>query len=498
MKRKEKIKILLFWPGIGNIGYPLGLPILNELLLQTGNKIEIFQTNKFHTYPQNTRGMLYKSSPSKDIKLSKDLYDKEFNEGVKEFIQKVEQFKPDIIAMSAFSTNFLIGLEYYRSLKKQIFFLVGGVHPTLVPDEVISIPEVDAICIGDGEEMIVKFMERCQEGALEMRKFNNIPNLWFKTKNHSIIKHQVSKVTDINKLPVPNYDNFNPLIRHYRGRKVKTIVYELSRGCPQSCSFCCNKNYMKTIYRNGKPRIRRKEIRNVIEQLIVLKQRYEIGMFKFVDENFFTASLEWFEEFSTRYKNEIDIPFTISTTANLVTEKKVKFIKEAGCINVNMGPESGNEEYRKKVLKKPISDKMYLRAKHLFEEYDIRVGVGFIIGLPMQTKQIIKDTVLLLKKLRTSAHFEFFTPLPGSELYDQLTQQGKYAGFRTGYDCYKSLGHPVFVPEGTTKEELIGYSRTLLLYAHLPETLHPIIKLCEIENEQTNNLLDALEAIFWL
>jgi len=231
---------------------------------------------------------------------------------------------------------------------------------------------------------------------------------------------------------------------------------------------------------------------------VSIKSNHNVEMFRFVDENFTAASIDWLTEFSNSYKKSLGVPFTISATASSLSEEKVKLIKKAGCVNANIGPESGNDEYRKNVLKKNETDSTYITACRLFEDYNIRVNANFIYGLPFQTKEVIQDTVNLIKRLKCPISTEFFMPLPGSELYERVKSTGSYKDFESDYDCYRSVGEPIFVPEGKTREDIIAMSRTMILYAKLPDRLKPIIKLCEKETEGTNRILDAIDLIFAL
>ncbi len=89
----------------------------------------------------------------------------------------------------------------------------------------------------------------------------------------------------------------------------------------------------------------------------------------------------------------------------------------------------------------------------------------------------------------------FYIPLPGTALFDDLKAKG-WEGLKDDYDNYQAMGEIVYIPETMSKQEIIGISRTMLSYASLPESLWPAVKLCEIETEETNRLLDILELIF--
>ncbi len=497
LTKKKKIRVLFFWPGIGD-GYPLGIPILQSIVKRKGHEALVFSSGKYHSIPRSSRGLLYKSSDSKDLRPDKNEYMQAFAEGSNDFKKTVAKFKPDVIGMAVFSTNFLIGMAYYKSLPKKLrpFLLVGGVHSTLTPNETLEEDEIDAICVGEGELMMEGFLDKCETGSLDSRDFVDVPNLWHKGKNGEIIKNQTGFIADIEELPLPDMAGFGIKSKHFVGKKYRYISIELSRGCPMHCAYCCNDVYKKAVFGENRVKIRRMEPKTAIDRMIALKSMYEIEMFRFSDENFTATTIGWLKTFCVLYKQSIGLPFTISATASSLNAEKVMLIKDAGCVNANMGPESGNDDYRKTILRKKETDDMYIKARRLFEDYDIRVNANFLYGLPFQTEEVIQDTINFIKKLNCPISTEFFVPLPGSELYEKIVDMGIYKGLETDYDCYRSFGEPVFIPDEKTREDVIAQGRTMILYAKLPKSLNPIIKACEKESDDTNRILDVLDLIF--
>lgn len=488
------MRILFFWPGC-RTSPSMGIPLLQTILKNAGHEVDLFSTSQFHDSPRSTRGLMFKSSDGKDRKPDPIRYKKDFERGRAALIEVINKFKPDVIGLSAMYTNYQIGMAYLHSIPNKFFLLVGGVHASLCPDEVIADPLVDAVCVGEGERMILEFAKRWDSGSSKSPDFSGIPNLWYKDTVRNIQKNETGHFTDLEKLPPLDEDFVKPEIVHFVGKQYRTATIETSRGCPFNCSYCCNKNLMKSTFGKTKPFIRTLKPQIVVKNTRRLKDLLDLEMIRIVDENLLANPREWLDEFCSLYKSEIALPFAISASANVITEDRIKMIKEAGCVNINFGLESGNESYRMKVLNKPLKDKHFLQARRILEDYDIRSNAGVMLGLPGQTRQIIEETICMFRKLRVPVSSAFFIPLPGTTLFGDLKARG-WEGLKDDYDNYRAMGEPVYIPETMSKQEIIGISRTMLLYATLPESLWPVVKLCEIETEETNRLLDILELIF--
>lgn len=490
------MRILFFWPGCKSaFSLGIGVPILQTILKNAGHEVDVFNTSQFHDFPRSTRGLMFKSSGGRDSRPDLVQYKKDFERGRAALIEAIETFKPDVIGLSALYISYEMGMAYLSSVPKKFFLLIGGVHASICPDEVINNPLVDAVCVGEGESMILEFAKRWDSGSSKSLDFSGVPNLFYKDSAGNIQKNETGCFTDLEKVPPLDKDFAEMDIFHFVGKQYRSTIIETSRGCPFECTYCCNKNIMKSAFGKNRAFIRRRKPQTIIRSIRRSKDLLDLELIRFVDENFLSNPIGWLEEFCSLYKKEIALPFTIMTSVNVITEDRIKAIKEAGCVNVNFGLESGNEDYRTKVLNKPLKDKQFLQARRILEDYDIRSNAGVMIGLPGQTHQIVQETICLIRKLRVPISIAFYIPFPGTAMFDDLKAKG-WEGLKDDYDNYRAMGEPVYIPETMSKQEIIGISRTMLLYATLPESLWPVVKLCEIETEETNRLLDILELIF--
>jgi radical SAM superfamily enzyme YgiQ (UPF0313 family) len=157
-----------------------------------------------------------------------------------------------------------------------------------------------------------------------------------------------------------------------------------------------------------------------------MKKKYDLELIFFNDENFLTMRKERFEEFCTGYQKRIALPFFIMTRADsLLDEEKVMELKNTGCVTIGIGVECGNEEFRKNILNKKISNSVYERAFTNCHKYNIRTTANIIIGLPFETEENIFESVNFCKKLRAkSISLAIFAPYHGTKLRDICVENG--------------------------------------------------------------------------
>lgn len=490
------MKVLFFWPGPDGIS-TIGSYLLGGILRSAGHDVRYFSGSGHFDYPESSRGSLHVSTEYRDAAPDPGRFAAGLRSCSEALAETVREYQPDVVALSALSSNWLIGISVLELVEKNFFLFVGGVHTTFCPDEVISHPLVDAICIGDGEETVLRFSERWDDGGSISRDFSGVPNLWYKDTSGARHKNAETSYIDLNgdsycddfsDFPVTNFD--------FVGRRYHAVAIETTRGCPMDCSFCSNKDQLRILSGLRNPSVRRMDPEVAVNRIKHIARVTGADAIRFIDQEFLAGPVGWFERFGELYKKEIDLPFTLSATANSLTEDRVRHVKHAGCVNINFGVESGNEEYRRDVLNKKANDVNCIRALELANKYEIRMNINFMIGMPGQTKAIFEDTIRMIRRLGAPTSICFFIPLPGNKLYDQLVSTKRFSGFKSVYESYWAYGNPIYVPDGLTREDLIAYRRTMLLKSFAPRILHPVIKICERPSPWSDRLLDAFDRAF--
>jgi radical SAM superfamily enzyme YgiQ (UPF0313 family) len=163
--------------------------------------------------------------------------------------------------------------------------------------------------------------------------------------------------------------------------------------------------------------VRSRDVDVFMSEVKALQQKYDLELFAFNDENF--LFLKDLESFVAKWKKNIDKPFMIQTRVETITKEKLLLLKDAGCITICIGIESGDEDFRRVELKRNYSNEDVLRVFRLCAEVGIRSTANNIIGYPHETEEHILSTIKLNKLCAPdSITNAIFTPYIGCELFD--------------------------------------------------------------------------------
>ena len=331
--------------------------------------------------------------------------------------KKLIEYKPDFVGYSIMTgdQNFYEGINKKLKEKHDFFSIAGGPHPTFFP-ELLGTSSFDALCMGESEEAIKQLLENPNS--------KSIPNFWFKT-NEGIIRNPVQSLTeDLDTLPFPDrelvfkYDHINKgPIKHFIA----------SRGCPYNCSFCFNESFSE-LYDGKGTRVRFRSLDNLLEEVkqVIFSSPTKVVCFQ---DDTFILKPKWIKEFSTKYKKRIDLPFYCHVRPNLVKEEIVDDLKNAGCYGVNIGVESGNDNVKKDVLSRKISNEQIYDAITLLKSNGIKVMAHNILGLPFTTLQNDFETLELNIRCQPNyAWASIFQPYPKTRLGEKCVEEGIYTG----------------------------------------------------------------------
>lgn len=350
----------------------------------------------------------------------------------RKIINTIEKFRPDILAYPIIRTGFH---HYYLELNKKIkqkfrvLSLFGGPHPTYF-SEMIKEEGVDGICRGEGEQAMVELADRLEKGIpiLETR------NWWIK-ENGKIHKNPVRPLEeDIDKIPFPDRD----LIFKFDALKTYPIKSFISgRGCPYDCTYCYNESF-KNLYQNKGRIIRRRSVKNLIEEICLVKTQSHLRFIFFEDDMFLLGDTDWLAEFSQRYKECVDIPFHCLVRAEYINPETIRFLKIAGCVIINLGIESGNKEIREKILNRKMTNEQILAACKLVKKNDIKLLTANMIGIPGGTIDDDLQTLRLNVRCQTDyAMTSICQPYPRTKICQIAQDLGLYPT-ETKFDSLRS------------------------------------------------------------
>lgn len=306
---------------------------------------------------------------------------------------------PDIVAFSSLSDWHMRNIalaKIIKSINPLMPIVFGGLHVSSVPEKVITENCIDYICVGEGEEALVELVE----AIAQKKSTSSIANIWTKTNNQIIKNAMRPIIKDIDCLPFPDKDLFY-------GKPPFTFKSEYSlfseRGCPYSCTFCYN-SIFKEMY--GSLHRRPRSIPNVIEELKIAKEKYNIKKTIFLDDTF-NFDHTRMNNLLSAYQENINVPFMCQVVAKYVTKESVKNLEKTGCRTIAMGIQTVDDKIRKNVLHCPGTRKQIKEAIQIINKTKIFLVVTIMHKIPFQNDTELKKTSLFLKQNQADDVFLF-------------------------------------------------------------------------------------------
>jgi len=334
-------------------------------------------------------------------------------------------------------TQIFNGLEIAKFVRTHstIPIVWGGVHPTLLPEQTLENEFVDIVVRKEGEETMLELTTALEKN----RSLVDIQGISYK-ENGKIVHNPDREFIDLNKQPLPHWELLN--LHHYTGEQKgnKFVNIATSRGCPFNCGYC----YVNVFH---KRKWRTLSVNNALERMTVLINKHGINRFQFDDEEFF-IDIERGRELLKQFK-KLNISWEASLRIDSILRMDDAFLelmKQSGCLNLDVGVESGSNRMLK-LMNKKITREETIEANRKLAKSNLSPKFLFMVGLPTETLEDIRESVSLALQLKRENNkvrvsFAIFTPYPGSELHDLAISHGfvppdcleKWATFRHTVD----------------------------------------------------------------
>lgn len=324
----------------------------------------------------------------------------------------IQNFSPDIVGFSVLTTNFKKVKETILELRQympKVKIVIGGIHPTVLSEECLFELNSDFVIAGEGEIAILKFCQSLNERP------KSIPGVFIRDNDKVILPpSRYAERVDLDKLPMPEYklldiEKYLGYPGYIRGTlRNRIMIMNCGRGCSGNCTFCSSHQiYGRTV--------RKRKIDLLKEEIVFLTKNYYIKGFYFIDESL-TMPKNWFYEFCMMLK-EFNLPWGCSARISLIDKKILVLMRNAGCIHIDFGVESGSDKILK-LARKGHTKKRSIEVFKNCEELGVRAMGSFIIGNIGETIEDAMETVQILDDLKPSfSLFTYLTPFPGTEVF---------------------------------------------------------------------------------
>ena len=405
-----------------------------------------------------------------------------------DFVECIKDFQPDLIGFSVYGYTSDIANKLAEAAKKifpKTLVIYGGIEITLHPFEYLSLPYVDVVCLGEGEKAIAELCNRIED---KNYNFEGIPNIRFQKPNGDIHIEKLGDFIDLDLIPDPDWSSYKPYQYNspFNGILQKMAMVEFSRGCPYSCTYC-ESTTLKNFHADQglKKYVRHKSPDKFVRECKKLVDDYGVEMFYIVDGTFLVMPEKILEELATKFKKIVDKPFFCLTTAPSVTPKRAQLMALMGCVQVNMGIEAGNEDYRKNILSRPkMTNDLIVNSFLLMRENGIKTSSYNMIGMPWQKREDVWETINLNRQAKPDyVNVSIFIPFEGTLLLDRLRKEGYVDEDLILGDESRAT---VRVPGGMTLDETERLYKIFTLYCTVPEEILP--ELIEIEKCPDNHV----------
>lgn len=345
-----------------------------------------------------------------------------------------------ITATTPLVNNALQIAGFVKEIFPGVKTVLGGVHPSVMPDEVLSDPRVDFVAIDEGEETMKELVSG--------RPPENILGLHYKENGEIHRNLHRPLIKNLDEIPPPAYHllsmkKYYPAVGSYK--RLPAMMLFATRGCPGRCTFC---------YRTFRGLVRKRSAEDIINEIKILQDEYGIKEVAFYDDTFTLFKEEVKKFCNIIIRQEIDITWSCFTRVDHVNEELLALMKKAGCHLILFGVESADEQILKTINKR-ISLPQVEEVVKIARKLGIETRASFMFGNQGETEETIRKTIDFAIKLDPDeAQFNIATAYPGTELFDWARENGYITTLN--WDDY-SMSNTVLKLPGLGQEKLEKY-----------------------------------------
>ncbi len=367
----------------------------------------------------------------------------------------------------AFELSALLKAKYPDSA-----VIVGGYHPTAMPEESISQETIDFVVRGEGERTLLSLYEAIRGGATD---FSHIEGITFRKDGQIVHTPEAPLIKDLDTLPRFPYDLFVDMLSKTKSRSSYDWGFIMtSRGCPYKCAYCSQRMMTGSTYRYKSPGL-------IVKELDTLVNRFGAKAVFFLDDNFCFKKARVKEVCDAIVQSGLGkkCSFSLQTRADNFYPEVVPMLKEAGFASVGFGMETGVERLVKQI-QKGETIQCHTDAIKLAQKHGLDVALFMIFGFPTETHGDRAATVRLANSLKpTFIKYNNLMPYPGTPIYEDVKsspRMNKVGHWENFTSALSEMGLPLtnrkplpYVPETSSEWEL---TRDVIRY-NLLSTLRP-------------------------
>ena len=353
-------------------------------------------------------GLGYIASYLKQHGVSVDLVDCTFL-SQEESLERVRRSDPKVVGIYSMFSMKNKAMQVAELLRGDCELLVaGGPLPTLNPEDFLR--DFDVVAIGEGEETMLEIVREAEKDA----DLSRVRGIAYREKGKIKLTPSREFIQNLDSIPFPARELFdNQGYKNYyskrSGHTVTTVI--TSRGCPFNCDFCS-----RPIFGNW---FRTRSAANIVDEIeTVLPLGYDVIWF--ADDCFTLDRKRLIDICNEIIRRGIRINWECLSRVDTVDREVTEKMKQAGCVRVFFGIESGNDSVLS-LMRKQATAKQAEEAVCATRMSGIQVGAFFIVGYPGETDETVLETVRFASSLALDyLSFTLPYPIPGTPLHERV------------------------------------------------------------------------------
>jgi len=370
----------------------------------------------------------------------------------KKFRSELNQY--DVVAITSMTPQIYSALEVAEMAKEQgCTTIIGGYHPTLVPEFVAKHEYVDFTVRGEGEHTFKEIIDYI-DGNKNNVSIKDIDGISYRNKDGKVIHNADRQLErNLDNFPMPRRDLLKGKLYTYLGTTTRQV--ETSRGCPHNCKFCC----IIKMWRNPNQPItyRTKSISRIMREVYDVNKREKPDFIFFCEDNFTINVKRTNKILDTIIKSGIHDKMHFSCQSRVDTLYRnpdlIDKLYKANFRQVFLGIESVHQQSLDAMNKKNTTPAMVQKVVKSLRDKGISIFGGVIIGFPGETKRMVRQTIQYAIDLDLDVvQFTPITAFPGTDFYDEVKEKGMIT--TNNYKFY-DLFHPMMRTEELSSKDFL-------------------------------------------
>lgn len=321
------------------------------------------------------------------------------------------RIRPQLVGISAFTETYPNALAIASQVKAfdaATHVVMGGSHPSIMPEDVLGNGTVDFVVMGEGEETLAELVAALEADG----DVASVLGLAWKREGSPVLNDR-RPLLAADAVGLPARDLLS--LEFY---KDAFNVLSARGGCPYRCPFCSASHVWGGKHRPREPRA-------VVDEIEMLVREYGADFLYFVDD-IFTLRRPWVVDLLRELERlEGRVTWSCGTRVDRVDEELLTAMAAHGCVGIQFGVESGSQEVLDSV--KGIDKESAVQGVKWAVAAGIRTTASFMVPFPQDTESTLRETFAFMETLKNEGAevlMSYTTPYPGTVFYEQADELG--------------------------------------------------------------------------